>query len=281
MDPRVRQFGSSTCEVGWGMPSGHMQVTVAVYAVLAQAFRKAWFTACIAILVLVTAISRVHMGAHTPLQVSCGFLSGLVTAWVVIRMKPGIRRWCSREIGEQKRIKYALAAAVAIIFIIVSEYAILEALDMEPSKSVVKATAACRGGVHGTVATGKGIARDTGALVGAAAGRWLYYSNSPRHQLLSKEAGNKLPWLLLLLLWGLSAVVSLRALTAFERLGMSAVDGDAARQVAEAALSGLKYFALLALATGGWATLIGTTKSSVLSERALSFHDDDGRLADE
>ena len=26
MDPSVRQFGGNTCEVGFGMPSGHMQV---------------------------------------------------------------------------------------------------------------------------------------------------------------------------------------------------------------------------------------------------------------
>ena len=26
MDPNVRQFGSNTCEVGYGLPSGHMQV---------------------------------------------------------------------------------------------------------------------------------------------------------------------------------------------------------------------------------------------------------------
>ena len=26
LDVRVRQFGSNTCEVGYGLPSGHMQV---------------------------------------------------------------------------------------------------------------------------------------------------------------------------------------------------------------------------------------------------------------
>eukprot|EP00961_Rhodomonas_salina_P069625 934607-Rhodomonas_salina.1 len=40
MDPGVRQFGHNTCEVGFGMPSGHVQVTVAVYALLAIAVRK-------------------------------------------------------------------------------------------------------------------------------------------------------------------------------------------------------------------------------------------------
>jgi len=70
MDDRVRQFGGSTCEIGWGMPSGHMQVTVAVYTILSVSVAKSWFTSVVTGIVVLTAISRVHMGAHTPLQVA-------------------------------------------------------------------------------------------------------------------------------------------------------------------------------------------------------------------
>lgn len=90
------------------MPSGHMQVTVAVYTILSVVIARRWFTSLVTGIVILTAISRVHMGAHTPFQVSCGLASGLLTAYAVMSMGDAIRYWSARQIGAVKRVAYAV-----------------------------------------------------------------------------------------------------------------------------------------------------------------------------
>ena len=58
-------------------------MTVAAYAVVASLLNSRAAAICVGIAVLLTALSRVHMGAHTPLQVTCGCVAGLATALAV------------------------------------------------------------------------------------------------------------------------------------------------------------------------------------------------------
>lgn len=190
MDPGVRQFGHNTCEVGFGMPSGHVQVTVAVYALLAIAVRKRWFSALVAVLVGLTALSRVHMGAHTILQVSCGALAGSATAFLVHRASPAIRRWSDRDFGAGWRVGVALLAVMGAASFIALECQGLSWLGVDIYASVSKATAACNHGIGTAVSSARGIARDCSSLLGAAVGRSLCLALRPKHTLVSAAAAD-------------------------------------------------------------------------------------------
>ena len=191
MDAAVRQFGSNTCEVGFGMPSGHVQVTVAGYATVATLFRNRIFDSVViatvglyspcsccasscadfsAPQVLLTALSRVHMGAHTPLQVACGGIAGLATARGVHLSERVLLRWGSPTLPNATRLCFSAAAAVGIIIFIAAENAALLSQGLAIYASVSHAISACRGGLHAVVSSARGIARDVGALLGGVVG---------------------------------------------------------------------------------------------------------------
>ena len=63
----VLQF-SSTCEAGYGMPSGHMNAVAAMLTVLDHEARSFGLRCAFAALLVVTAVSRVVTGSHFPSQ---------------------------------------------------------------------------------------------------------------------------------------------------------------------------------------------------------------------
>ena len=179
MDERLKQFGGNTCEVGFGMPSGHVQVTVAAYLTVAEAMKSKLLHGLVLIAVLLTALSRVHMAAHTPLQVTCGCVAGLATATAVRASRTAIRQWGSFRMPNKRRVIYGVLAVVTISCFIAVENAVLLALDVEIYTSIANAMKACRGGLHAVVSSARGIGRDVGALLGGVVGVCCRYSLSP------------------------------------------------------------------------------------------------------
>lgn len=145
MDASVRQFGGNTCEVGFGMPSGHVQVTVAAYAIVADAFNSRTANCLVVVAVMLTALSRVHMGAHTPLQVSCGCIVGLATALAVRTSDRAIMQWGSHRMSNHARFTYAAAVVLLIIGGIAAENGILLSQNVGIYASIPNAVEACRG----------------------------------------------------------------------------------------------------------------------------------------
>jgi len=285
MDPAVRQFGHNTCEVGFGMPSGHVQVTVAVYALLVVAIRKRWFGALVAGVVGLTALSRVHMGAHTPLQVSCGALAGAAIAFLVTRLSPVIKPWAAREFGSMARVGWAVVAVAAATCVIAVECEALTASGIDIYASVGKATAACVEGVGKSVSSARGVARDCGALVGAAVGRSLALVLRPKHTLVSAaaamDANRRLDFG-----WGralvgaISAWVALQVVNAgadvFQSNGhvlfRRALDAGETEWLSVVS-NVVKYTLLLAIGTGLVPAFLASPRSSLLSESDLSVHE--------
>jgi hypothetical protein len=176
MDPSLRQFGGNTCEVGFGMPSGHVQVTFAAYLTVADAMGSKMLQGLVVVIGLLTALSRVHMAAHTPLQVTCGCIAGLSAAMAVRGSRAVILHWGSHRMPNSARLLYAVALVIAIALFIALENALLLALGVEIYASIANAMAACRGGLHAVVSSARGIGRDVGALLGGVVGVCCRYS---------------------------------------------------------------------------------------------------------
>jgi hypothetical protein len=179
MDATVRQFGGNTCEVGFGMPSGHVQVTVAGYATLAGIVKIQVVNWLVLLAVLLTALSRVHMGAHTPLQVTCGCLAGLGTALGIRAAEHWILQWGSHLMPNRVRLIYAGVVIAGLVIFLAVENALLLSWDVAIYASISHAIKACRGGLHAVVSSARGIARDIGALLGGTAGVCCRYMGAP------------------------------------------------------------------------------------------------------
>lgn len=180
MDESLRQFGGNTCEVGFGMPSGHVQVTFAAYLTVADAMGSKLLQGLVVIVGGLTALSRVHMAAHTPLQVTCGCIAGLSTAIAVRGSRSLIMQWGSHRMSNSARLLYAVGAVLAISVFIALENALLLALDVQIYASIANAMKACRGGLHAVVSSARGIGRDVGALLGGVVGVCCGYSLGDR-----------------------------------------------------------------------------------------------------
>ncbi len=77
---------------GYGMPSGHVMLAVAVWGYLALALRRRWLTLLVGVYVLLMAWARMYAGVHYPQDVIGGALFGLLAlgafVWLEARVPP-------------------------------------------------------------------------------------------------------------------------------------------------------------------------------------------------
>ena len=76
---------------GYSFPSGHSTNVATVFGSLALNLRKRWLTAAAIVIVLLTGISRVVVGAHYPTDVLAGWLLGLISVLVVHLLQKRIK----------------------------------------------------------------------------------------------------------------------------------------------------------------------------------------------
>lgn len=63
---------------GYGIPSGHVQNTTAVFLLLAAYVRRTWFWVLALLFIAVMGLSRFYLGVHFPQDIAVGFAVGLV-----------------------------------------------------------------------------------------------------------------------------------------------------------------------------------------------------------
>eukprot|EP00397_Hematodinium_sp_SG-2012_P037288 GEMP01040390.1.p1 GENE.GEMP01040390.1~~GEMP01040390.1.p1 ORF type:complete len:214 (+),score=31.69 GEMP01040390.1:127-768(+) len=80
----VEQF-AHTCESGYGFPSGHCMVTLAVFLSLPKNVVPFQNIIC-GVLILILAVARVATGTHFPSQTIVGILLGVLVSMVVGRV---------------------------------------------------------------------------------------------------------------------------------------------------------------------------------------------------
>lgn len=81
-DPSVRVYDAE----GYGLPSGHAQLSVVLWGSIAHTLEKGWAWVAAVLLALLIGFSRVYLGVHFPTDVLMGWFVGalLVLAYVAI-----------------------------------------------------------------------------------------------------------------------------------------------------------------------------------------------------
>ena len=83
-DPDFQIVESARAEAtGYSFPSGHTQNVFASFGCLGRWTKRTWLRVVCALLIVVTAFSRMYLGVHTPLDVGVSFGIGLVLVFAL------------------------------------------------------------------------------------------------------------------------------------------------------------------------------------------------------
>lgn len=112
LDPSVRRYDVE----GYGMPSGHAQLSVVIWGTIAHAFRRTWGWVLAAVLAVLIGLSRIYLGVHFPTDVLAGWLIGalLLAAYIVLR--PRLEAWLKgKGLGTQLALVVALSLVLLLL----------------------------------------------------------------------------------------------------------------------------------------------------------------------
>lgn len=132
---------------GYSFPSGHTQNVTANFGTLACQLKKRWFRITAVVIILLTALSRMYLGVHTPLDVGVS----LVTASVLVVIFRFVGEWVSKK---ESRMYIALGTLLLIagaFLLFILFYSFPADLDKENYDSALKAAYMIFGSTLGAI----------------------------------------------------------------------------------------------------------------------------------
>jgi membrane-associated phospholipid phosphatase len=100
--------------VGFGMPSGHTQMTVVLWGGIGLRVRRWWFYGLVALYVALMGLSRIMLGVHYPQDVAVGLLLGLATLGLFACGEQPLDAWL-RSLSVFSQVALVLAASVLML----------------------------------------------------------------------------------------------------------------------------------------------------------------------
>lgn len=111
VDPRVQ---AQWLESNFGAPSGHAQLTISLYGLIAVTLKRRWVWALAILLTFLVGLSRIALGAHFYLDVVVGWIIGLGALVAFLRFEQPVRQWIGSKAFSQQ-ITILLAASMALV----------------------------------------------------------------------------------------------------------------------------------------------------------------------
>lgn len=104
VDDRIVSAG----EHGYGLPSGHAQLVVVFWGVLAAWLQNKWFWLVAVLIMFLMGFSRVYLGVHFPTDIIGGWALGLVTLILYMRYVDAFEAW-ARALGWRRQVSLVVA----------------------------------------------------------------------------------------------------------------------------------------------------------------------------
>jgi membrane-associated phospholipid phosphatase len=121
-------------ETSFGLPSGHSQIAVGVWGMLAASLRKWWAWLIAILIILLIGISRLYLGVHFPHDILLGWLIGVLLLWLVLRFwDPVTSRIKAMQLNQQ--ILAAFVSSLVLILISLTPYLWLKLTNWQPPQS--------------------------------------------------------------------------------------------------------------------------------------------------
>jgi membrane-associated phospholipid phosphatase len=92
--PKVHAYA---LETSFGLPSGHTQKAVAVWATLATSFRKKWLWIVSVIMIIMIALSRIYLGVHFITDVLAGLAISILFLVLYMKLEAPVVRWAKDQ----------------------------------------------------------------------------------------------------------------------------------------------------------------------------------------
>jgi membrane-associated phospholipid phosphatase len=111
LDPSVRLYDVE----GYGMPSGHAQLSVVIWGTIAHALKKTSLWILAGLLAALIGLSRIYLGVHFPTDVAAGWLIGALLLAGYVALHPLVETWLEeRGFGVQVTLAVALSLALLL-----------------------------------------------------------------------------------------------------------------------------------------------------------------------
>jgi membrane-associated phospholipid phosphatase len=103
-------------ETSFGAPSGHAQIAIGVWGMMAASLRKWWGWLIAILIILLIGISRLYLGVHFPHDVIMGWLIGAILLWLVLRFWKPLVLWVKKLNLGQQILGAFIASLILILF---------------------------------------------------------------------------------------------------------------------------------------------------------------------
>lgn len=111
LDPWVGLYQAE----GYGLPSGHAQMAVVAWGVLAAEIRKRWAWISAVVLMVLIGFSRIYLGVHFPTDVLAGWAIGLLILVIYVRWGSQVEQWLT-NLEPLHQIALTLVVSIGIVF---------------------------------------------------------------------------------------------------------------------------------------------------------------------
>lgn len=102
---------------GYGMPSGHAQLSVTAWGAIAMRVRKTWFWIVAVVIILLIGFSRIYLGVHFPTDVLAGWLIGAILLVIYAFARHPLEKWVC---GLNMPLQLLLATGVTAVLLLIN-----------------------------------------------------------------------------------------------------------------------------------------------------------------
>jgi membrane-associated phospholipid phosphatase len=107
------QVQALSSETSFGVPSGHAQMAVGLWGVLAAYTRRGWAWAVAVFVMLMIGLSRLYLGVHFLHDVLLGWVIGALVLWAFLSLWDKVLAWSeTRPLGQQILLAFSLSALI-------------------------------------------------------------------------------------------------------------------------------------------------------------------------
>ena len=92
--PKVHAYA---LETSFGLPSGHTQKAVAVWATLATSFKKKWLWIVSIFMIIMIALSRIYLGVHFLSDILAGLVISILFLVLYMKFEAPVARWAKKQ----------------------------------------------------------------------------------------------------------------------------------------------------------------------------------------
>jgi membrane-associated phospholipid phosphatase len=100
---------------GYGMPSGHAQLSLVVWIAIADRVKKTWFWVVAVSIVILISFSRIYLGVHFPTDVFAGLIVGGLLLVLYFAYRITIEKWVK---GLNTGFQLLLAIGLSLLFLL-------------------------------------------------------------------------------------------------------------------------------------------------------------------